>query len=156
MNSQGATSFARITGENIGRNLAIVLDKNVQSAPVIEGRIASDGQIAGGFTQEEAQNLALILRSGALPATLTYLQQQTIGPTLGADSIRAGVLASLAGLLLIVTFLLVITAVGINAIVGLVMNLTSARMMAYAGAVMTLRASRASFSPSQSASTRTC
>ncbi len=140
LNSQGAASFARITGENIGRNLAIVLDKNVQSAPVIEGRIASDGQIAGGFTQEEAQNLALILRSGALPATLTYLQQQTIGPTLGADSIRAGVLASLAGLILIVTFLLFYYRLsGINAIVALVMNLIILLgMMAYAGAVMTL------------------
>ena len=102
LNSSGAAAFARVTGENIGRFLAIVLDKTVQSAPRIDGRIAADGQIAGGFTQEEAQNLALILRSGALPATLTYLQQQTIGPTLGADSIRAGVLASLAGLLLIV------------------------------------------------------
>ena len=73
----------------------------MQSAPRINGRIAADGQIAGGFTQEEAQDLALILRSGALPATLTYLQEQTIGPTLGADSIRSGVLASVAGLLLI-------------------------------------------------------
>jgi preprotein translocase subunit SecD len=140
LNNQAATTFARVTGENLGRNLAIVLDKTVQSAPVIEGRIATDGQIAGGFTQEEAQNLALILRSGALPATLTYLQQQTIGPTLGADSIRAGVLASLAGLALIVTFLLVYYKLsGINAVVALVLNLIILLgMMAYAGAVMTL------------------
>ena len=74
LNSSGAAAFARVTGENIGRSLAIVLDKTVQSAPRINSRIAADGQIAGGFTQEEAQNLALILRSGALPATLTYLQ----------------------------------------------------------------------------------
>ena len=140
LNSAGAAAFARVTGENIGRFLAIVLDKTVQSAPTIEGRIASDGQIAGGFTQEEAQNLALILRSGALPATLTYLQEQTIGPTLGADSIRAGVLASLAGLLLIVVFLLVYYKLsGINAVVALVMNLiVLLGMMAYVGAVMTL------------------
>ena len=140
LNSQGAATFARVTGENIGRYLAIVLDKTVQSAPVIEGRIANDGQIAGGFTQEEAQDLSLILRSGALPATLTYLQQQTIGPTLGADSIRAGVLASLAGLMLIVTFLLVYYKLsGINAIVALVLNLIILLgMMAYVGAVMTL------------------
>ena len=140
LNSSGAASFARVTGENIGRFLAIVLDKSVQSAPRINGRIAADGQIAGGFTQEEAQNLALILRSGALPATLTYLQEQTIGPTLGADSIRAGVLASLAGLLLIVAFLLVYYKLsGINAVVALVMNLIILLgMMAYAGAVMTL------------------
>jgi len=140
LNAQGAAMFARTTGENIGRNLAIVLDKIVQSAPTIEGRIASDGQIAGGFTQEEAQNLALILRSGALPATLTYLQQQTIGPTLGADSIRAGILASLAGLFLIIAFLLVYYKLsGVNAIVALVLNLIILLgMMAYAGAVMTL------------------
>jgi preprotein translocase subunit SecD len=140
LNSSGAASFARVTGENIGRFLAIVLDKTVQSAPTINGRIASDGEIAGGFTQEEAQNLALILRSGALPATLTYLQEQTIGPTLGADSIRAGVLASLAGLLIIVAFLLVYYRLsGINAVVALVMNLiVLLGMMAYVGAVMTL------------------
>jgi preprotein translocase subunit SecD len=140
LNNQAAATFGRVTGENLGRNLAIVLDKTVQSAPVIEGRISTDGQIAGGFTQEEAQNLALILRSGALPATLTYLQQQTIGPTLGADSIRAGVLASLAGLALIVTFLLVYYKLsGVNAIVALVLNLIILLgMMAYVGAVMTL------------------
>jgi preprotein translocase subunit SecD len=140
LNSSGAAAFARVTGENIGRSLAIVLDKTVQQAPRINGRIAADGQIAGGFTQEEAQNLALILRSGALPATLTYLQEQTIGPTLGADSIRAGVLASLAGLTLIVMFLLFYYKLsGVNAIIALVLNLIILLgMMAYVGAVMTL------------------
>jgi preprotein translocase subunit SecD len=140
LNSSGAAAFARVTGENIGRSLAIVLDKTVQSAPRINSRIAADGQIAGGFTQEEAQNLALILRSGALPATLTYLQEQTIGPTLGADSIRAGVLASLAGLSFIVLFLLFYYKLsGVNAIIALVLNLIILLgMMAYVGAVMTL------------------
>ncbi len=140
LNPAGAAAFARVTGENVGRSLAIVLDDTVQSAPTINSRIAADGQIAGGFTQEEAQNLALILRSGALPATLTYLQQQTIGPTLGADSIRAGVLAALAGRLMIGTFLLVYYKLsGLNAVVALVMNLIILLgMMAYAGAVMTL------------------
>ena len=140
LNSSGAAAFARVTGENIGRYLAIVLDKTVQSAPVIEGRIAADGQIAGGFTQEEAQNLALILRSGALPATLTYLQEQTIGPTLGADSIRSGVIASVAGLLLISAFMLIYYKLsGVNAIVALVFNLIILLgLMAYVGAVMTL------------------
>ena len=140
LNPQGSAAFARVTGENVGRYLAIVLDKVVRQAPTINERIANEGQIAGGFTQEEAQDLALILRSGALPATLTYLQQQTIGPTLGADSIRAGVLASLAGLSLIVVFLLVYYKLsGINAIVALVLNLIILLgMMAYIGAVMTL------------------
>jgi preprotein translocase subunit SecD len=140
LNSSGAASFARVTGENIGRFLAIVLDKTVQSAPRINGRIAADGQIAGGFTQEEAQDLALILRSGALPATLTYLQEQTIGPTLGADSIRSGVLASVAGLLLISIFMLIYYKLsGVNAIVALIFNLVILLgLMAYVGAVMTL------------------
>ena len=140
LNSSGAASFARVTGENIGRFLAIVLDKSVQSAPRINGRIAADGQIAGGFTQEEAQDLALILRSGALPATLTYLQEQTIGPTLGADSIRSGVIASVAGLLLISAFMLIYYKLsGVNAIVALVFNLVILLgLMAYVGAVMTL------------------
>ena len=91
LNSDGARKFGRVTGENIGRQLAIVLDGRVQSAPEIQGRITSDGRICGSFTQEEVQNLSLILRSGALPATLTYLEERTIGPTLGADSIRSGV-----------------------------------------------------------------
>ena len=140
LNSTGAASFARVTGENIGRFLAIVLDKSVQSAPRINGRIAADGQIAGGFTQEEAADLALILNSGALPATLTYLQEQTIGPTLGADSIRSGVLASVAGLLLISIFMLIYYKLsGVNAIVALVFNLVILLgLMAYVGAVMTL------------------
>jgi preprotein translocase subunit SecD len=140
LNSSGAAAFARVTGENIGRFLAIVLDKTVQSAPRIEGRIASDGQIAGGFTQQEAQDLALILRSGALPATLTYLQEQTIGPTLGADSIRSGVLASVTGLLLISVFMLIYYKLsGVNAIIALVFNLVILLgLMAYVGAVMTL------------------
>jgi preprotein translocase subunit SecD len=140
LNSQGAAAFARVTGENIGRSLAIVLDKRVQSAPTIEGRIASDGQISGGFTQQEAQDLALILRSGALPATLTYLEERTIGPTLGADSIRSGVIASLAGLLLISVFMLIYYKLsGVNALVALVFNLVILLgLMAYVGAVMTL------------------
>jgi len=140
LNSSGAAAFARVTGENIGRFLAIVLDKSVQSAPRINGRIAADGEIAGGFTQEEAADLALILNSGALPATLTYLQEQTIGPTLGADSIRSGVLASVAGLLLISIFMLIYYRLsGVNAIVALVFNLVILLgLMAYVGAVMTL------------------
>ena len=73
LNRNGAAAFSRVTGENVGRHLAIVLDKIVQSAPRIENRINDQGRINGSFTQEEAQNLALILRSGALPAKLNYL-----------------------------------------------------------------------------------
>ena len=140
LSSEGAAKFGKVTGENIGRDLAIILDGKVQSAPRIDGRITSDGRISGSFTQEEVQNLSLILRSGSLPATLTYLEEQTIGPSLGADSIRDGVLASLVGLaLIIVAMLFYYRASGVNAVVALVLNLIILLgLMAYAGAVMTL------------------
>ena len=140
LNRNGATAFSRITSENVGRHLAIVLDKTVQSAPRIETRINDQGRINGSFTQEEAQNLALILRSGALPATLTYLEERTIGPSLGADSIRSGVLASAIGLLSITVFMLIYYKLsGVNAIIALLFNLVILLgLMAYVGAVMTL------------------
>jgi preprotein translocase subunit SecD len=136
----GAAAFARATGENVGRYLAIVLDKTVQSAPRIEGRIAGDVQITGSFTQEEAADLSLVLRSGALPATLTYLEERTIGPTLGADSIRSGIIASVVGLLLISVFMIVYYKLsGVNAMIALLFNLVILLgLMAYVGAVMTL------------------
>ena len=100
----------------------------------------TDGRISGSFTQEEVQNLSLILRSGALPATLTYLEERTIGPSLGADSIRSGVIASLVGLLLVMVFMLVYYKLsGVNAVIALVFNLVILLgLMAYIGAVMTL------------------
>jgi preprotein translocase subunit SecD len=140
LNNEGGRRFGTVTGENIGRSLAIVLDGRVQSAPRIEGRITTDGRITGSFTPEEVQNLSLILRSGALPASLSYLEERTIGPTLGADSIRAGVLASLVGLLLVMSFMLVYYKLsGVNAVVALMFNLIILLgLMAYVGAVMTL------------------
>jgi preprotein translocase subunit SecD len=140
LTTDGGRKFGKLTGENIGRQLAIVLDGRVQSAPRLEDRITTDGRIHGNFTQQEAQDLSLILRSGSLPATLTYLQEQTIGPTLGADSIRSGVIASAIGLLLIVMFMLVYYKLsGVNAVVALVFNLIILLgLMAYVGAVMTL------------------
>jgi len=140
LNSDGATRFQTITGENIGRQLAIILDNRVQSAPVIQGTIAADGQITGSFTTQEVQDLSLILRSGALPASLTYLEQRQVGPTLGADSIAAGVMASLTGLALVAIFMLVYYRLaGINAFVSVSLNLAILLgFMAYLGAVMTL------------------
>jgi preprotein translocase subunit SecD len=140
LNQEGARKFGQVTGANIGRQLAIILDNRVFSAPVIESRITDEGRINGSFTSQEAQDLALVLRSGALPAELTYLQEQAIGPSLGADSIRSGVIASLAGLILIVMFMLVYYKLsGINAIVAMVFNLIILLgLMAYIGAVMTL------------------
>jgi preprotein translocase subunit SecD len=136
----GARRFGRVTADNIGRQLAIVLDKRVQSAPTIESRITSEGRITGSFTQDEVANLALVLRSGALPASLTYLEERVIGPTLGADSIRSGIMASVVGLVLIVSFILAFYRLsGVNAVVALVFNLVILLgLMAYIGAVMTL------------------
>ena len=91
LNNEGARKFGVFTQANIGRQLAIVLDNRVVSAPRIESRIDDEGRIHGNFTNQEAQDLSLKLRSGALPANLTYLEERTVGPSLGADSIRAGV-----------------------------------------------------------------
>jgi preprotein translocase subunit SecD len=140
LNSEGGRRFGKVSSENLGRQLAIILDGRVQSAPRLEGRITTDGQIYGSFTQEEAQNLSLILRSGSLPARMTYLSERTIGPSLGADSIRSGVVSSIVGLLLVVTFMLIYYRLsGVNAIIALVFNLVILLgLMAYIGAVMTL------------------
>ncbi|MPZ16804.1 MAG: protein translocase subunit SecD [Luteitalea sp.] len=140
LNNEGARKFGDFTGANVNRLLAIVLDGKVQSAATIETRINADGRITGNFTQQEAADLALVLRSGALPADLDYLEQRTVGPTLGADSIRAGVTASLAGLILVALFMLVYYRLsGVNAILALVLNLVILLgFMAYLGAVMTL------------------
>ena len=140
LNTDGGRRFGTVTGENIGRSLAIVLDGRVQSAPRIDGRITTDGRITGSFTPEEVQNLSLILRSGALPASLTYLEERTIGPSLGADSIRSGVTASVVGLLLVISFMLVYYKLsGVNAVIALTLNLIILLgLMAYIGAVMTL------------------
>ena len=139
-NSEGARKFGDVTGQNIGRNLAIILDGRVQTAPQIQSRINADGRITGSFSQEEAADLSLVLRSGALPASLTYLEERTVGPTLGADSIRAGVAASVAGLLAVAVFMLFYYRLaGINAIVAVAMNLLILMgFMAYVGAVLTL------------------
>jgi preprotein translocase subunit SecD len=140
LNPDGARRFGQVTGDNIGRQLAIVLDGRVQSAPRIDGRITNEGRIYGSFTQEEVANLSLVLRSGALPADLTYLEERTIGPSLGADSIRSGIIASLVGLFLVVSFMLVYYKLsGVNAIIALAFNLIILLgLMAYIGAVMTL------------------
>jgi preprotein translocase subunit SecD len=140
LKSEGARKFAKVTGENIGRYLAIVLDNRVMSAPRIDGRISDEGRISGNFTSQEVADLSLTLRSGALPAGLTYLEERVIGPSLGADSIRSGVIASIIGLVLVVVFMLVYyKASGINAVIALLFNLVILLgLMAYIGATMTL------------------
>ncbi len=108
LNSQGAKDFDRITGDNIGKKLAIVLDDSVYSAPVIKDRISGgSAQITGRFTDEEARDLAIVLRAGALPAPVKILEQVTIGPSLGQDSIEKGILSVLIGFTFVVLFMVV-------------------------------------------------
>ena len=140
LNREGARKFGEVTSQNIGRSLAVLLDGRVETAPTIEGRITDEGQISGTFTQQEAADLGLVLRSGALPASLTYLEERTIGPQLGADSIRAGFIASVSGMVAVAIFMLVYYRLsGINAVVAVAMNLLILMgFMAYLGAVLTL------------------
>lgn len=141
LNNEGVAKFSRVTSANVGRVLAIVLDNRVVSTPRIEGAITgSDARITGTFTQQEANDLALVLRSGALPASLTYLDQREVGPTLGADSVRAGVIAATSGLAFVALFMFVYYRLsGMNALVSVVLNLIILLgFMAYLGAVMTL------------------
>jgi len=120
----GAKRFSKATGEHVGDFLAIVLNNEVKSAPKINSQINDRGQITGSFTKKSAEDLALILRSGALPAKAVYLEERTVGPSLGADSIRQGVTASIAGLLAVVVFMLYYyRGSGINAVLALVLNL---------------------------------
>lgn len=137
---EGANKFRRTTQANIGRQLAIILDNRIMSAPVIQGAIYDQGQITGQFSLEEAQDLALVLRSGALPASLEYQEERTVGPSLGADSIRSGVTASLVGFTAVVLAILVYYRLsGINAVVALALNLVMLLgAMAYFGATLTL------------------
>jgi preprotein translocase subunit SecD len=120
----GAARFSKATSEHIGDFLAIVLNNEVKSAPTINGQISDRGQITGGFTKRSAEDLALVLKSGALPAKAVYVEERTVGPSLGADSIKQGVTASVAGLLLVVGFMLFYyRGSGINAVLALVLNL---------------------------------
>jgi preprotein translocase subunit SecD len=119
----GAQKFGSWTGANVGAYMAVVLNDRVQSAPFIKSQITDSGQISGNFTKDSANGLALTLRSGALPAKIIYLEERTVGPSLGADSIRAGVTASGVGLLLVVmTMLLYYRWSGVNAVVALLLN----------------------------------
>jgi len=105
-NSQGAVDFERITSENVRKRLAIVLDGIVHSAPVIQERISGgQAQITGNFTMEEARDLAIVLRAGALPAPVNILEERTVGPSLGDDSIRQGIMATIIGSILVILFM---------------------------------------------------
>jgi preprotein translocase subunit SecD len=123
--SVGARQFGQATSENVGRRLAIVLDEKVISAPVIRSAIVGgSGIITGNFTVASADRLALLLRAGALPAPLSFLEERTVGPGLGSDSIKAGKLASIVGIVVVVLFMIACYGLfGIMASVALLFNL---------------------------------
>lgn len=139
-NSEGSKKFGALTGANIGKQLAIVLDNTVQSYPTIQSRITGSGRITGQFTTEEARQLAIVLRAGALPAPVSIIEKRVIGPGLGEDSIRSGVKASLIGFIFIVCFMIVYYRFsGFIASIALCLNLVFLlSTMAYFGATLTL------------------
>ena len=125
LNATGAKKFGRVTGSNIGRPFAIVLDGKVVSAPTIQSQIFGSGQITGQFSVAETNELALILRAGALPAPLIVLEERSIGPGLGADSVVAGKIAAAVGLVLVIIYMLLSYGLfGALADVALMVNLS--------------------------------
>ena len=140
LTSEGGKKFGDVTGENIGRGLAIVLDGKVISAPTIQDRITDQGVIHGSFTVQEVQDLVTVLRSGALPAGLTNLTERTVGPTLGQDSIDKGSKAGMIGFtLVIITMLIVYKLTGINAVLALLLNIVLVfGVLSMFGATLTL------------------
>src|SRR6185437_2066041 len=140
LSNAGASRFGAFTEANIGKGLAIVLDGKVDTAPRIDGRIDDTGAIYGNFSQQSAEDLARILRAGALPAKVTYIQERTVGPSLGRDSIQDGVRASVGSLIAVMLFLLVYYRLsGVNAVVALILNLVIlVAFMAFAQATLTL------------------
>jgi len=123
LKQDAAVRFGSFTEANIGRPMAIILDGRVMSVATIQGRITDSGQITG-ITREEMLDQVITLKSGALPASMDYLEERTVGPSLGQDSIRAGVSASLAGLALVIVFMVFYYKLtGINAVVSIVVNL---------------------------------
>jgi preprotein translocase subunit SecD len=140
LSGEAARRFGPFTEQNRGRQMAIVLEKKVYSAPVIQNRIEDSGRIDGNFSQESAHDLALVLRAGALPASIKYLEERTVGPSLGADSIRHGVRASVLSLLVVMIFMVFYYRLsGVNAVLALIMNLVILlAALAMFGAVLTL------------------
>jgi len=137
----GARRFADLTSANIGRQVAILLDDHVQSAPVIESAITGgEGIIRGGFSRQEAADLALLLQAGALPASMTFLGGGYVGSTLGTSAVKAGLAASVGGLVLVAAFMLVYyRRAGVHAVITVAASLAILLgAMAYLGAALTL------------------
>jgi preprotein translocase subunit SecD len=132
--------FGDFTEHNVGHPMAIVLDSRVITAPNINSRIEDNGVIEGQFGEAEAKDLSLVLSAGALPASIKYLEERTVGPSLGADSIRHGVQASIVSLIVVMVFMVFYYRIsGVNAVVALILNLVILlAALAYFGAVLTL------------------
>jgi preprotein translocase subunit SecD len=140
LTAEGGRRFSAFTGAHVGDYLAVVLDNKVMEVAVIKSEIGDSGVIEGRFTDQQAKDLSLILNSGALPAGIKYLEERTVGPSLGADSIRSGVRAAIIGMLAVLIFMLVYYhGAGINADVALILNLIILLgFLGFSGATLTL------------------
>ncbi|MGC2193545.1 MAG: protein translocase subunit SecD [Terriglobales bacterium] len=140
LTSEGGRRFSQFTSAHVGDSLAIVLDNKVMEVATIKSEIGDQGVIEGRFTDQQAKDLALVLNSGALPASIKYLEERTVGPSLGADSIRSGVQAAVVGMLAVLIFMLIYYhGAGINADVALILNLIILLgFLGFSGATLTL------------------
>jgi preprotein translocase subunit SecD len=140
LTGEGGRKFFNFTSAHVGEGLAVVLDGKVVEVANIREPIKDQGEISGGFTEESAKDLALTLRSGALPAGIKYLEERTVGPSLGADSIREGVRAAIVGMVAVLAFMLIYYRwAGVNADIALILNLIILLgFMGFFGAVLTL------------------
>jgi preprotein translocase subunit SecD len=140
LTAEGGRRFSNFTSQHVNDYLAVVLDNKVMEVAVIKSEIGDSGVIEGRFTDQQAKDLALILNSGALPAGIKYLEERTVGPSLGADSIRSGVRAAIVGMLAVLIFVLVYYhGAGINADVALILNLIILLgFLGFSGATLTL------------------
>ena len=140
LTGEGGRRFYAFTSAHVGERLAVVLDNKVMEVATIQEAIRDEGRITGTFTEQQTQDLSLTLRSGALPAGIKYLEERTVGPSLGADSIRAGVRAAIFGMVAVMVFMLIYYKfAGINADLGLFLNLVILLgFLGYTGATLTL------------------
>src|SRR4051812_48069809 len=140
LSSDGGRRFGAFTGAHVNDRLAVVLDNKVQEVAVIQEQIKDEGRITGQFTEQQSKDLAMILRSGALPAGIRYLEERTVGPSLGADSIRHGVMVAVIGLVAVLAFMLIYyRGAGINADLALILNLIILLgFLGFSGATLTL------------------
>ncbi len=140
LTGEGGRRFANFTGAHVGDYLAVVLDNKVQEVARIESQIHDEGRITGAFTEQQAKDLGMILRSGALPASIRYLEERTVGPSLGLDSIRHGVMAAIIGMGAVMIFMLIYyKGSGINADLALFLNLVIlVGFLGFSGATLTL------------------